>query len=68
MVAAIDWSHRLLTEGEARLFRRLSVFRGGFTMESAQAVCADGDESIFEELTGLVQKSMVMAERIEDAG
>ena len=68
MVAAIDWSHRLLTEGEARLFRRLSVFRGGFTMESAQAVCADGDESIFEQLTGLVQKSMVMAERIEGAG
>ena len=68
MVAAIDWSHRLLTEGEARLFRRLSVFRGGFTMESAQAVCADGDQSIFEELTRLVQKSMVMAERIEDAG
>jgi non-specific serine/threonine protein kinase len=68
MVAAIDWSHRLLTEGEARLFRRLSVFRGGFTMESAQAVCSDGDETNFEYLTGLVQKSMVMAERIEGAG
>jgi non-specific serine/threonine protein kinase len=68
MVAAIDWSHRLLTEGEARLFRRLAVFRAGFTMESAQAVCADAGKSIFEELTGLVQKSMVMAERIEGAG
>ena len=68
MVAAIDWSHKLLTGGEARLFRRLSVFRGGFTFESVQAVCADGDESIFEQLTGLVQKSMVMAERIDEAG
>jgi non-specific serine/threonine protein kinase len=60
--AAIDWSHRLLTEDEARLFRRLSVFRGGFTLESAEAVCSDGARSVLTSLTALVQKSMVEVE------
>jgi predicted ATPase/DNA-binding CsgD family transcriptional regulator len=66
MMATIDWSHRLLTEDEALLFRRLSVFRGGFTLESAQAVCADGIAgSALDALAGLVRKSMVVAERAE---
>ncbi len=64
MMATIDWSYRLLTEDEALLFRRLSVFRGGFTLESAQAVCADGMAGIvLDALAGLVRKSMVVAER-----
>ena len=41
MIATLDWSYRLLSEGEAQLFRRLSVFRAGFTLESAQAVWGD---------------------------
>src|SRR5205807_437418 len=36
---AIDWSHGLLNEAEQRLFRRLSVFVGGCTLEAAEAVC-----------------------------
>ena len=35
----IDWSHSLLTEPERILFRRLSVFAGGWTMEAAEQVC-----------------------------
>jgi predicted ATPase/DNA-binding CsgD family transcriptional regulator len=67
MVAAIDWSHRLLTEDEARLFRRLSVFRGGFTLEGIQAVCSELDAGrALEVLGGLVQKSMVVADRLDD--
>ena len=67
LAAAIDWSHRLLRDDEARLFRRLSVFNGGFSLEGAQAVCGDGIEtSLIDLLVGLVQKSMVVADRLDD--
>ena len=36
---AIDWSHELLTAAEQALFRRLSVFSGGCTLEAIEAVC-----------------------------
>jgi len=66
MMATIDWSYRLLTEDEALLFRRLSVFRGGFSLESAQAVCGDRIAGIMlDVLAGLVRKSMVVAGRDE---
>ncbi len=42
----IDWSYDLLDEGEKTLFRRLSVFKGSFTFEVVEAVCADSDESV----------------------
>jgi predicted ATPase/DNA-binding CsgD family transcriptional regulator len=64
--AAIDWSHRMLSDDEARLFRRLAVFQGGFTPESAEAVCSDGVEpNLIDLLARLVQKSMVVADRLD---
>jgi non-specific serine/threonine protein kinase len=69
MSATIDWSYRLLTETEALLFRRLAVFRGGFDLESVRAVSGGGiAESVLDALAGLVQKSMLVAERAESAG
>jgi predicted ATPase/class 3 adenylate cyclase len=41
--ALIDWSHNLLSAGEQTLFRRLSVFAGGWTLEAAESVCATPD-------------------------
>ncbi len=58
----IDWSHDLLNEGEQKLFRRLSVFVGGCTLESAEAVCNTSQDlglDLFEGLSSLVDKNLV---------
>lgn len=67
--ASVDWSHALLTEPERMLFRRLAVFSGGFDHEAARTVCADGElapHQVFDQLTLLVDKSLVLAENAED--
>jgi predicted ATPase/class 3 adenylate cyclase len=66
--AAISWSHDLLTDEERRLFRRLAVFAGGWTAESALAVAdPDGDLGfdLVEGLESLADKSLI---RIESPG
>ncbi len=63
--ALIDWSHDLLTEPERILFRRLSVFAAGWTLEAAEAVGAGGElptASVLDVLTGLVDKSLVTSD------
>ncbi len=65
MRALIDWSYDLLSEEERALFRRLAIFAGGFTLESASAVCRDEaiDEfAVLDLLASLVDKSLVHAE------
>ncbi|MDR6890303.1 MULTISPECIES: ATP-binding protein [Variovorax] len=61
LAAALDWSIALLDEAELRLFRRLSVFRGRFDVESALSVTqADMDpEAAFDALISLANKSLV---------
>jgi predicted ATPase/class 3 adenylate cyclase len=64
--ALIDWSFDLLSEIESILFRRLSVFSGGWTLESAEAICAgDGIDKydVLDLLTQLVNKSLVIPDR-----
>ncbi|GBG40404.1 LuxR C-terminal-related transcriptional regulator [Mycobacterium montefiorense] len=66
--ASIDWSHRLLTGPERVLFRRLAVFRGGFTVSAAKVVGrADHEEraDVTRRLSRLVDKSVVVAETID---
>jgi predicted ATPase/class 3 adenylate cyclase len=58
---AIAWSYDLLDDAERRLFARLSVFSGGWTLESAEAVCNPEELGLdaLEGLTSLVDKSLV---------
>ena len=75
--ATCDWSYALLNEEEQALFRRLSIFAGGWTLEAAEQIDADlqspsslsagvggGSAVIFDLLAQLVDKSLVvMVER-----
>jgi predicted ATPase len=65
LATVFDWSYNLLRENERTLFRRLSVFAGGWTLESAIAI-ANGDgvanDEVFGLLSSLVDKSLVVAE------
>lgn len=58
----LTWSHDLLGPPEQRLFRRMAVFAGGWTLEAAEAVCADTDlpaDDVLERMGGLVDSSLV---------
>ena len=62
MHAAIEWSHELLAADEQRLFRRLSVFAGGCSLEAGEAVALAPDEHALDIIKGtaaLVDHSLV---------
>ncbi len=78
MRAALDWSYQSLQPREQLFFQRLAVFAGGFTLEAAEAVCADNSSvsqtagqadtvrisDVLDVLSDLVDKSLVLiAER-----
>ncbi len=60
---ALGWSYDLLSESERKLFRKVSVFAGGWTLEASEAVgLGDGVEEreVLDLLSGLVEQSLVM--------
>jgi predicted ATPase/DNA-binding CsgD family transcriptional regulator/DNA-binding XRE family transcriptional regulator len=65
--ATVDFSYRMLTEPERVLFRRLSVFAGGWTLEAAERV-ADGEplasSDVLRLLERLFDRSMVVSEAV----
>lgn len=77
--ALVDWSYDLLTDKEQLLFDRLSVFVGGWTLESAEAVCPNDpaahglnaevlapsleSEDVLDLLGHLLDKSMIVDDR-----
>jgi predicted ATPase len=61
--SAIDWSYNLLNDGEKKLFRRLSIFIGGWTLEAAEIVCdINGDLAKFldDTLASLIDNNLVI--------
>ena len=63
---AIAWSYDLLDDGARRLVDRLSVFRGGFQLETAEIVCGPPSEvggDVIDRIGELVDQSLV---RVDD--
>jgi len=67
--ATLTWSYNLLDAADQRLFRRLAVFAGSWTLEAAEAVCATIDleaNEVLDRLQALVDHSLVR--RLDQAG
>ena len=64
MQDTIAWSYDLLSPDEQALFRRLTVFVGGFSLEAAEAVCAAGGGAAdpFEGIASLVEQHLLRVE------
>ncbi len=68
LMAAIDWSYALLTTKEQVMLQRLSIFAGGASLDAAEAICIGGEiksEEVLDAISHLVDKSLVMANRLE---
>lgn len=77
--AAVDWSYHLLSAPEQVLLRRLALFRGGWSLEAAEAITGDPDDAVGEHwaptlataqvlslLRQLTNKSMITMESAAD--
>lgn len=65
LAASLEWSYRLLSERERIVLRRLAVFSGNFTLDSARAMAAGPGVSVpdvDECITTLIAKSLVAAD------
>lgn len=63
--AAIAWSYDLLDAAEKRCLARLGVFRGGWTLEAAEAICG-AEIDVVNRLAALVDQSLIQATHTAD--
>ncbi|MCP2335181.1 helix-turn-helix transcriptional regulator [Actinomadura rupiterrae] len=81
--ATINWSHALCSPAERKLWARLSVFAGGFTLAAVEQVCADGeleghdvigllltlvDKSVVQRITGVEEQRYRMLDTVREFG
>lgn len=69
MRRAVEWSYELLDDAERMLFTKLSVFRGGWTLDAAEAVGAregSPSEDILGYMSSLVEQSLVVTRNQDD--
>jgi len=62
MRSTIEWSYDLLDAPEQQMFRRLSIFAGGFGVDAVEAIYPDGEpvsRGLFDVLTALMDKSLI---------
>ena len=67
--AAVEWSYGRLDDTEKTVFRRLSVFNGGFDLDAAEAVVATSPvdrAALLAVLTGIADKSLLAVEESPD--
>jgi predicted ATPase len=65
MRGALDWSYDLLTQSEKRLFCRLGVFAGSFSLDSAECINQEpsGERQVLDILTSLLDQSLLSMEQ-----
>ena len=63
--AAIAWSYDLLDDAEKRCLARLGVFRGGWTLEAAEAICG-AEIDVVDRLAALVDQSLIQSTHTAD--
>jgi len=69
--AAVDWSYHLLSGEEKAVWRRLSVFAGGWTLEAGEAIGEGGEvgaRDVLDLLAQLVFKSLVIMDEMAGSG
>ncbi|MBK8135725.1 MAG: hypothetical protein IPK52_07795 [Chloroflexi bacterium] len=64
--ATIDWSYQLLDASDQALFVSLSVFNGSFTLDAAEAICAESGQEqtdVAQGLKSLLHKSLLKSQQ-----
>jgi predicted ATPase/DNA-binding CsgD family transcriptional regulator len=63
---SIEWSYNLLDEDEKRLLARLSIFRGGCSIEAIENVCSEGlSIDVLDGLASLIDKNLVQQKEVQ---
>jgi predicted ATPase/DNA-binding SARP family transcriptional activator len=69
LVGVVEWSYDLLSPTEQQLFDRLSVFAGGFDLDTAEQACAHSDirrQDVAPLVGALVDRSLVVVDHADD--